>query len=81
MPIEFTKNTAHFRDIVSIEETEALFEWLQKQKKSQVNLVSCTHMHAANLQVLMAARPAIAAWPEDADLSAWLRGVLETKTK
>ena len=77
MPIKFSKNTARLTEVVSVEEAEALLEWLQGQKKPKVDLAACTHLHAANLQVLMAARPAIAAWPEkDADLSVWLNAAL-----
>jgi len=76
MPIEYSKNTARFTDIVSVEEAEGLLEWLQRQKKPQVDFSACTHLHAANLQVLMAARPTVAAWSEEADLSAWLKAAL-----
>ncbi|MDR9096148.1 hypothetical protein [Burkholderia multivorans] len=77
MGIEYKKTIACLIDHIPVEEAEGLLEWLQGQKKPKVDLSACTHMHAAVLQVLMAARPVIAAWPEDADLSAWLRGALE----
>jgi hypothetical protein len=73
MPIEYKKNTARFIGFVSVEEAEALLEWLQRQKRPQVDLAACTHLHAANLQVLMAARPAISDWPADENLAQWLR--------
>jgi hypothetical protein len=76
MPIEYSKNTARFTEVVSVEDAEALLEWLQGQKKPKVDLAACTHLHAANLQVLMAAQPDVAAWPEEADLSAWLKAAL-----
>jgi hypothetical protein len=76
MPIEYSKNTARFTDIVSVEEAEGLLDWLQRQKKPQVDFSACTHLHAANLQVLMAARPAIAAWPQDEAFAHWLRNTL-----
>ncbi len=77
MPIEYHDNTARFIEIVSVEDAEGLLEWLQGRKEPQVDLATCTHLHAANLQVLMAARPAVNAWPAEADLSAWLKAALE----
>lgn len=72
MPIEFKKNLAVFHDVVSVEEVEALFDWLQKKTVAKADLAACSHLHPANLQVLLAARTRITAWPNDADLRAWL---------
>jgi hypothetical protein len=76
MPIKYTKNTARFIDTVGVEDAEGLLEWLQRQQKPKVNFSACSHLHAANLQVLMAAKPVVAAWPEDAEFAAWLQGAL-----
>jgi len=78
MAIEFQKKTAKFHDTVSVEEAEVLLEWLQKQPKGRIDLSACTHLHAANLQVLMTARPIIGAWPKDANLRVWLKSSLPT---
>jgi hypothetical protein len=77
MAIEFQKKCALFRDFVGVEEAESLLEWLQKNPRGRVDLAACTHLHAANLQVLMAARPTIAAWPKEANLLAWLKSSLQ----
>jgi hypothetical protein len=77
MSIEYMKKTARLTAFVSVEEAEGLLEWLQANPKGKVDLAGCTHLHAANLQVLMAANPNIDAWPEDADLARWLKGALE----
>jgi hypothetical protein len=77
MPIEFTTDQAIFRDIASVEEAESLLEWLQKTPHATVDLAACTHLHTANLQVLMVARPAIASWPENTELRAWLEAALK----
>lgn len=79
MGIKYEKNTARLTDFVSVEDAEGLLEWLQTQPKRKLDLAHCQHLHAANLQVLMALRPTISAWPEDADLAAWLRGALDIK--
>jgi hypothetical protein len=79
MPIEYKKNQALFRDIVSVEEAEGLLEWLQNKPAAKVDLGVCTHLHPANLQVLMAANRRIAVWPNDANLRAWLETALKFK--
>ena len=55
MPIEFMTDQVIFRDVASVEEAEALREWLGKTQFATVDLTACTHLHTANLQVLMAA--------------------------
>lgn len=76
MPIEFQKKTAVFRGAVGVDEAEGLLEWLQKRPMARVDLFACTHLHPADLQVLMAARPTVSQWPEDCSLKAWLEPVL-----
>lgn len=79
MPIEYKKNHAVFLDIVSVDEAEGLLEWLQNKPAAKVDLGACTHLHPANLQVLMAAKSRITVWPNDADLRAWLETALKPK--
>ena len=79
MPIDYKKNQALFRDIASVEEAEGLLEWLQNKPAAKVDLAACTHLHPANLQVLMAAKSRITAWPTDANLRAWLETALKPK--
>ena len=79
MPIEYKKNQALFRDIVSVDEAEGLLEWLQNKPAAKVDLGACTHLHPANLQVLMAANSRISVWPNDANLRAWLETALKFK--
>lgn len=79
MPIEYKKNQALFRDIATVEEAEGLLEWLQNKPAAKVDLGACTHLHPANLQVLMAANSRIAVWPSDANLRAWLETALKSQ--
>jgi len=79
MPIEYKKNQALFRDIASVDEAEGLLEWLQNKPAAKVDLGACTHLHPANLQVLMAAKSRISVWPNDANLRAWLEPALKFK--
>jgi len=76
MPIEFKKNCAFFRGVVRVEEAEGLLEWLQTKPAAKVNLSACDHLHAANLQVLMAAKAGVSHWPANAELRAWLEPAL-----
>jgi hypothetical protein len=77
MTIAYKKSLATFSDVVSVEEAETLLEWLQKKTAARVDLAACTHLHPANLQVLMVAKPAVSAWPNDAGLAAWLATALK----
>jgi hypothetical protein len=79
MAIEYKKNMAVFRDIVSVDEAEGLLDWLQSKPAAKVDMKDCTHLHPANLQVLMAANSRIAFWPADVNLCAWLAPALKSK--
>jgi hypothetical protein len=76
MAIDYKKNQAIFRDVVSVEEAEGLLEWLQKKPSAKVDLSACAHLHPANLQVLMAAQPTILAWPKDDAFAEWIKSAL-----
>lgn len=79
MPIEYKKTQAVFSEIVTVDEAEALLEWLQNKPSAKVSLEACTHLHPANLQVLMTAKSRIASWPDDVTLRAWLEPVLKSE--
>lgn len=78
MAIIYQKKVAVFKDTIAVEEADGLLEWLIKNTNPQVNLRDCFHLHAANLQVLMTAKPTITAWPKDANLCVWLKSALTT---
>jgi hypothetical protein len=77
MTIEYGETQASFRDLVDVNGAEALLQWLQSHPLASVDLSACTHVHSANVQVLMAAQPRIAAWPTDQGLASWLQSVLK----
>ena len=77
MPIAYKKKLAVLSDIVIVDEAEALLEWLQNKPAARVDLDACTHLHPANLQVLMAAGCRVTAWPKDAALRGWLQTALK----
>ncbi|RIZ66207.1 MAG: hypothetical protein D0531_05750 [Methylococcales bacterium] len=77
MAIEYKKNQALFVDVVSVDEAETFLDWLQNKPNAKIDLSRCNHLHPANLQVLLASKVAIAVWPKDANLKAWLETVLQ----
>ena len=78
MPVQFIKNKVVVKDVASVEEAENLLEWLQKKPVAKIDLSECTHLHVANLQVLMAAQTLVTAWPKDIALRSWLETVLKS---
>ena len=76
MGLEFRRKVALLSDAVGVEDAEKLLEWLQGKPAAKVDLSACTHLHPANIQVLMAARAPICAWPSDAALADWLKPAL-----
>jgi hypothetical protein len=79
MAIEYKANEAVFGKVVGVDDADALLEWLQQNPTLRVDLSACTHLHPANLQVLMAAGPGVSAWPTDAGLSTWLQSALSAR--
>lgn len=72
MAIFYMKNKALFSDEAGPDEAEALLEWLNKHPKGKIDMAYCTHLHPANLQVMMAAKCAISVRPSDQGLAAWI---------
>jgi hypothetical protein len=79
MSIEFNEGEVTFRGVASVEDAELLLDWLQRNPAATVQLEPCSHMHTADLQVLMAAHPTIASWPKSPDLRAWLETALKSE--
>lgn len=81
MAITYTDALAVFDDVVSVEEAEGLLQWLQDHAGGSADLSACTHLHAADLQVLMASAVSVHAWPRDATLRSWLSCALAPTTE
>lgn len=73
MAVEYAGDTASLVDHVEVTEADALLAWASAQEAPKVALDRCSHLHAANLQVLLAARVQVIAWPADAAWRDWLR--------
>lgn len=61
---------------LTVEDAEGLLQELAARPMAHADLAACSHVHAAALQVLMAAGVQVDAWPADAALAAWLRAAL-----
>ncbi len=72
----YKKTVAVLEGVCTVEEAESLLGWLQEHPKGKVNLKKCEHLHAAVLQVLMAAGPDVSVWPEDPGLQGWIETAL-----
>ncbi|MBV5330573.1 MAG: hypothetical protein JZU65_23575 [Chlorobium sp.] len=75
MAITFKKDRVVFSDMADGEDAERLLEWLQKHPKGKIDLAACTHLHPANLQVLLASQRSIFAQPKDQLLADWIASV------
>jgi hypothetical protein len=76
MPLDFVGETAVCDGDTVVEDALPLLEFLQSQGSAKVDLGSCTHLHTAVLQVLLAGRPEIIALPQEAFLARWLPAIL-----
>jgi hypothetical protein len=74
--MSFTQEMAVLAGQVTVEEAEELLDWLVKHPLASIDLQALEHLHAANLQVLMAAKPRVAHWPSDPDIRQWLQAAL-----
>lgn len=79
MPIDYEEDQALFRGVASIEEAEDLLQWLRGKPTASVDFRACTHLHPVNLQVLMAAKNRVTAWPDDPNLRVWLQAALKSR--
>jgi hypothetical protein len=59
-----------------VDDAENLLQLLADSPGAPADLAACEHVHSACLQVLMAARVAVRAWPRGDALAAWLRAAL-----
>jgi len=77
MPIILKKTVAVLEGICEIEEAEVLLEWLLVNRKGKLNLKQLEHPHTALLQIIIAFKPMISAWPENEAICSWLQPLLK----
>ena len=76
MPVLFAEDMATLTGVVSVDDAEPLTNWLRATPAPRVSLASCTHLHTAALQALLAARPVLAAAPTEPFLARWVATLL-----
>jgi anti-anti-sigma regulatory factor len=77
MSMETTNGALVCAGALSVEDAEALQQQLLATPDATLDLAACSHLHSACLQVLMAARAPVAAWPQEAALALWLQSALK----
>jgi hypothetical protein len=65
MPILFSDTLATFEGRCTVEEADALLDWLRRRPEPVFDLAACDALHAALLQLLLAAGAVLAAPPAD----------------
>jgi hypothetical protein len=76
MALIFGEETIQIDGVCGVDEAMPLLEFLQTHDAAQVDMRTCTHLHAAALQVLMVAAVRVAVLPEEEFLSRWLTPML-----
>ena len=73
MSITFIEDQAVMAGQVNVEEAETLLAWLIQHPAGRIDMQAVDHLHAAPLQVLMAARPTVVSWPQNSSVRLWLQ--------
>lgn len=73
MPLITKVKVARIEQDGTAEDAEPLLEWLLANPKGKINLKQCSSLHSAIVQVLLALRPAISAWPGNSSLTKLLK--------
>ncbi len=76
MALSFAEDLATADGACVVEDALTLLEFLQSHGNAKVDLGSCTHLHTAVLQVLLATKPKIMALPQEGFLARWLPNCL-----
>jgi anti-anti-sigma regulatory factor len=77
MTMEMKDGVLHCAGTLAVDDAEQLLQLVLEAENLAADLSACEHVHSACLQVLMAARIRVTAWPEQAVLGAWLRAAIE----
>ena len=81
MPLQLGSRTARLTGVVTVEDAEPLAVWLRARAgartPARVDLGTCTHLHTAVLQVLLAAHVQVTVPPVDPFLRDWVAPLLQ----
>lgn len=73
MAVEYLDNKAIFRETVTIEEAEELFNWLLSKGEAEIDMTECSHIHTSVLQIILLFKPKLNL-PDDSDFKKWIKG-------
>ena len=76
MALIFCGDIIQIDGVCGVDEAMPLLEFLQTQGEARVDMRTCTHLHSAALQVLMAVAVRVAVLPEEEFLARWLPPLL-----
>jgi hypothetical protein len=76
MTIEWNDGVLACTGTLTVEDAEQLLNEALAHPGLRTDLAGCEHVHAACLQVLMAADARVTAWPAGPALTAWLQAAL-----
>ena len=76
MPLVFNGQMVSFEDVCTVEDALPLLEFLKAGEAAEIDLSACTYLHTALLQLLLTARPRLAALPADPGLARWIAALL-----
>lgn len=76
MTIEWKDGVLACAGTLTVEDAEQLLNEVMERPGLRADLAACEHVHAACLQVLMAAQAKVTAWPAGPALAAWLQAAL-----
>lgn len=76
MSVTMARNVATLSGVIRVDDAEPLARWLRETPRPRVRLAACTHLHAAALQALLAARPAVVSEPVEPFLARWVAPLL-----
>jgi hypothetical protein len=72
MALIFGEDMVQIDGVCGVDEAMPLLEFLQTNGEARVDMLTCTHLHSAALQVLMVVATRVAALPEEEFLAQWL---------
>ncbi len=79
MALEFRDDEVRLIGACGAEEALELSEWFAKIESPKADLGTCTHLHAALLQTLLAFKPVVCVEPDDSFLRRWIAPILARK--
>jgi hypothetical protein len=75
MPVRRVDDTIFLEGVCAVEDAEVLLQHIQ-EGAAMIDWGDCTHLHAACLQVMLAARLSLRGMPNNPAIARWLAPIL-----